>query len=106
MRTVEYLPRVLVGDIIMLELLEGARDETHAAVIEHHLRQFEVCSMLGEHLAAGAARNYRIVRQNGITIRKTIDMIIATFCMEAGHSFLHADRDCDPIPRHLGLAVA
>lgn len=106
LRTLEYPQNILVGDLILLEVLQGARDERHASALEYHLRQFDVRSMLGEHLAIRAARNYRTLRRNGITIRKTIDMIIATFCIEGRHSLLHADRDFDPMVDHLGLAVA
>jgi predicted nucleic acid-binding protein len=106
LRTLEYPQNILVGDLVLLEVLQGARDERHASAIEHHLRQFEVRSMLDEHLAIRAARHHRVLRQNGITIRKTIDMIIATFCIEGRHSLLHADRDFDPMADHLGLAVA
>jgi len=61
--------------------------------------------MLDLQLAIQAARNYRLLRGRGITIRKTIDMVIATFCLAGGHMLLHADRDFDPMETHLGLRV-
>jgi hypothetical protein len=64
---------LLVGDLILLEVLQGARDERHARLIEQGLRQFPVQPMLGEALAVQAARNYRLLRSRGITIRKTSD---------------------------------
>ena len=61
--------------------------------------------MLDAHLAVRAAQFYRLLRGKGITIRKTIDLIIATFCIERGHALLHADRDFDPFEQRLGLHV-
>lgn len=98
--------QVLVGDLILLEVLQGARNEVHAARIEGNLRRFRVVSMLDDKLAIQAARNYRMLRGIGITIRKTIDVVIGTFCIAGGHSLLHDDRDFDPMARHLGLQIA
>ncbi len=97
---------ILVGDLILLEVLQGARDDAHAAQIERNLRQFQVDAMLGPDLAATAARHSRLLRARGITIRKTIDIIIATFCIEGGHMLLHDDRDFLPMAFLLGLRVA
>jgi predicted nucleic acid-binding protein len=97
--------QLLVGDLILLEVLQGARDETHAARIERNLRRYPIVPMLDASLAVRAARNYRRLRAHGITVRKTIDMIIGTFCMAGGHLLLHDDRDFDPMVRHLGLQV-
>ena len=97
---------LLVGDLILLEVLQGARDETHAARIERALREYAVVPLLGPDLAVKAASNYRKLRALGITLRKTADLIIATFCIEQHHTLLHADRDFDPMQKHLGLKVA
>jgi predicted nucleic acid-binding protein len=97
---------ILVGDLILLEVLQGARDELHAASIERGLRRFEVVPLLDAHLAPRAAKNYRRLRDMGITIRKTNDIIIGTFCIERGCSLLHDDRDFAPMERHLGLVAA
>lgn len=94
---------VLVGDLVLLELLQGARDEAHAAVIEDHLRMFPLAPMMDVDLAVTAARNYRKLRSLGVTMRKTVDLIVGTFCIERGHALLHQDRDFDPMERHLGL---
>ena len=59
--------------------------------------------MLGRELALASARNYRLLRQHGITIRKTIDVMIATFCIHHCHVLLHGDRDFAPMSEHLGL---
>jgi predicted nucleic acid-binding protein len=94
---------LLVGDIVLLEVLQGARDEDHAEWIERALRRYLMVSLLTPELAASAARNYRKLRTLGVTIRKTPDLIIGTFCIERGHRLLHADRDFEPMQRHLGL---
>jgi predicted nucleic acid-binding protein len=96
---------ILIGDLILLELLQGARDDAHAARIERDLRCFTIISMLNENLATEAARYYRRLRALGVTIRKTADMIIGTFCLMGGHSLLHDDRDFEPMASHLGLRV-
>jgi predicted nucleic acid-binding protein len=96
---------LLIGDLILLEILQGARDEAHAARIEQGLRQYVVVSLLDGDLAPRAARNYRKLRALGITIRKTADIIIGTFCIERRHALLHDDRDFDAMEAHLGLKV-
>ncbi|MGO9756238.1 MAG: PIN domain-containing protein [Roseiarcus sp.] len=96
---------ILVGDLVMLELLQGARSDAHAAFIEQRLREFRVEAMLDAGLAAIAARNFRFLRGRGVTLRKTADLIIATFCIERGHALLHDDRDFDAVARHLPLAI-
>jgi predicted nucleic acid-binding protein len=96
---------IIVGDIVLLEVLRGARDDRHAADIERELCVFKIEPMLDVGIAVSAARNYRLLRARGITIRKTIDLIIATFCIERGHVLLHDDRDYDPLSAHLGLQV-
>jgi predicted nucleic acid-binding protein len=96
---------LLVGDIILLEVLRGARDEPHAARLGRELRDFEIVPMLGEALAVQVARNYRVLRAAGCTVRKTPDLIIGTYCIEHGHTLLHEDRDFEPMREHLGLQV-
>jgi len=102
-RALDEPGEILLGDLILLEVLQGARDDRHAALIERQLRQFEIASMLSPELAPRIARNYRYLRDRGVTPRKTIDMIIGTFCIENRHSLLHADRDFAPLVEHLGL---
>jgi predicted nucleic acid-binding protein len=97
---------LLTGDLILLEVLQGARDEAHAARIERGLRRFAVVPLLDADLAPRAARNYRLLRAKGITIRKTADLVIATFCIAHRHTLLHDDRDFAPMQEHLGLMVA
>jgi predicted nucleic acid-binding protein len=94
---------ILVGDLILLEVLQGLRDEREAALVERALRHFEVVAMLDPGLASIAAANYRLLRGLGVTLRKTADLIIGTFCIEGGHTLLHSDRDFLPMQTHLGL---
>jgi predicted nucleic acid-binding protein len=97
---------LLIGDLILLEVLQGARDEGHAARMERALRQYTVVPLCDDELAVAAARNYRKLRGLGVTIRKTSDLIIGTFCIERGHKLLHDDRDFAPMEQHLGLETA
>jgi predicted nucleic acid-binding protein len=94
---------LLVGDIILCEILQGARTEAQARTLEGELRKFEVAPMLNLELAVVAAKNYRILRSQGITIRKTIGLLIGTFCIAHEHKLLHDDRDFAPMETHLGL---
>jgi predicted nucleic acid-binding protein len=96
---------LLVGDLILLEVLQGARDEAAAERIERALREYAVVPLLGPELAIKAAKNYRKLRALGITIRKTADLIIGTYCIEHRHTLLHDDRDFDPMREHLELRV-
>jgi hypothetical protein len=97
---------LLIGDLILLEVLQGARDDAHATRIERALRRYALVPLLDADLAVRAARNYRRLREKGITIRKTADIIIGTFCIARGHSLLHDDRDFKPMEEHLGLVAA
>ncbi len=96
---------LLVGDLILLEILQGARDDAHAKHIERGLRQYAVVPLLDADLAARVARNYRKLREVGVTIRKTADIIVGTYCIERRHALLHDDRDFAPMEEHLGLKV-
>jgi len=96
---------ILVGDLILLEILQGARDDRNAVRIERELRVFRIAQMLDRAIAVKAASNYRMLRAHGITVRKTTDLIIATFCVERRHGLLHDDRDFDVLAPHLGLAI-
>lgn len=97
---------IIVGDLVMAELLQGAKDEPTANQLETLLRRFEVRDMTSVNLAVRSARNYRALRKRGATVRKTIDMLIGTFCIENGYSLLHCDRDFEPMEQYLGLVNA
>jgi predicted nucleic acid-binding protein len=94
---------LLVGDLILCEILQGLRTDTEARLVEEALGEFEVVSLVGPELAVKAAANYRFLRGRGFTIRRTIDLIIGTFCIERGHYLLHGDRDFSPMAQYLGL---
>ncbi len=96
---------ILVGDLILLEVLQGADNDRHALFLERYLRQFDVVEMLGLGLAVKAAAHFRALRQRGVTIRKTNDMIIGAFCIEHDHVLLQQDRDFLPMAEHLGLKL-
>ena len=97
---------LLIGDLILFEVLQGFRIEAQARLVERSLSRFEAVSLIDPELAVKAAANYRFLRRRGITVRKTIAVIIATYCIERGHSLLHSDRDFAPMERLLGLQAA
>jgi len=92
-------------DLILCEVLQGIRDSRTLAQVRDDLLQFEVFHSGGTELAIAAAQNFQILRARGHTIRKTIDCLIATFCLEAGHELLHRDSDFDVFEKELGLRV-
>jgi predicted nucleic acid-binding protein len=94
---------IILGDLMLCETLQGLGSERAAAEVETLLRNFEIVPMAGEAIAIAAARNYRSLRRRGITIRKTIDLLIGTWCIESGRPLLHDDSDFRPMVRHLGL---
>ncbi len=96
---------LLVGDLILLEVLQGVAGERQAARVEAALRRFDVEPMLDPDLAVTAAAHYRTLRRLGVTLRKTIDLVIGTFCITRGHPLLTADRDFLPTAKHLGLQL-
>jgi predicted nucleic acid-binding protein len=96
---------IIIGDLILGEILQGfQRDEDFEAAREA-LSKLVQAQMVNTDLAVQSARNYRALRKMGITVRKTIDCFIATFCIENAHSLLHNDHDFDPFESHLGLKV-
>jgi predicted nucleic acid-binding protein len=97
--------RLGLTDIILCEVLQGVHDDSTATDVERRLRKLEVFATGGVELATEAARHYRVLRAHGHTVRKTIDCLIATFCIRSGHSLLHRDWDFDPFERYLDLSV-
>lgn len=92
-------------DLMVCEILQGFSTDEEAARVLRDLKRFQLFETGGLELATAAARNYRILRAKGRTVRKTIDGIIATDCIREGHSLLHCDRDFDPFEQLLGLIV-
>ncbi len=97
---------LVLGDAVLLEILQGARSDKEFHAVYWHLQEFLIHPMLSPAIAVKAAANYRTLRGRGITIRKTIDLIIGTFCIENGFYLLQRDRDFQPMAAHLGLRLA
>jgi predicted nucleic acid-binding protein len=110
-RETEYLDREVkrqrfgLTDLILCETLQGIKDQQSFETVLRKLYEFEIFETGGTALAIEAARNFRRLRQQGHTVRKTIDCLIATFCLLEGHSLLHRDRDFDHFEKFLGLSV-
>ena len=96
---------ILVGDLILVETLQGFRYDKDFKLAQGVLAKFEQGEMLNRHLALQSAQHYRALRKKGITVRKTIDCIIATFCIAEDHTLLHCDNDFDGFEKYLGLKV-
>jgi predicted nucleic acid-binding protein len=94
---------IIVGDLMLCEVLQGLDSERAALEVEPLLRRFEIVPMAGDAIAVAAARNFRSLCRRGITIRKTIDLLIGTWCIENRRPLLHNDSDFGPMARHLGL---
>jgi predicted nucleic acid-binding protein len=94
---------ILVGDLMLCEVLQGLENERSARQVEAMLRRFDIVPMAGDAIAVVAARNFRSLRRRGITVRKTIDLLIGTWCIENRRPLLHNDSDFRPMARHLGL---
>ena len=97
---------IAVGDIIAAEVLQGVRDDREYRQVKRVFDAFDHVDLCGYDLAVKAAENYRVLRSKGITVRKTIDTLIATRCIEDGLTLLHSDKDFDPFVSELGLKVA
>lgn len=95
-----------IGDLILTEVLQGFRSERDFNRARHLLTALDVVTLAGQDIAIQAARNFRKLRSKGITIRKTIDTVIATRCIESRYRLLYSDRDFDPFVQHLGLRCA
>jgi predicted nucleic acid-binding protein len=97
---------IIVGDLMLCEVLQGLDGEREARQVESLLRRFEIVPMAGEAIAVLAARHFRSLRRRGITVRKTIDLLIGTWCIENRRPLLHNDGDFRPMARYLGLIEA
>ncbi|MGP7795868.1 type II toxin-antitoxin system VapC family toxin [Sphingomonas sp. CLY1604] len=100
------LGEVIVGDLVLMEMLQGCRSDTQAHEIQRITTAFDHIEISDRYMAVEAARNYRHLRGLGITIRKTIDTLIATRCILDRLPLLYSDRDFDPFVQHLGLRSA
>ena len=107
---VEILDRCLgvravgVGDLVLTEVLQGFRDDKDYRTARSIMDELTVFDMLGKGMAIKSAENFRKLRKKGITIRKTADVIIATYCSEHDFPLLFSDKDFQPFVEHLKLA--
>ena len=88
---------------MLCEVLQGLDSENEALQVESLLRRFDIAPVTGDTIAVIAARNYRALRRRGVTVRKTIDLLIGTWCIENRLPLLHNDSDFRPMARYLGL---
>ena len=103
LRQIAGRSQVIVLDVVMLEVLQGARDDLHGLRLEKNLREFRLERAITVDLAVEGAQYSCKLRALGITIRKTVDIIIGTYCIQHDHQLLHNDRDFLPMVKHLGL---
>ncbi len=96
---------IVVGDLILTEVLQGFQNDKDFKKAGELLDSLIFRQMLGKELAVKSAKNYRRLRKKGVTVRKTIDVIIATFCIANNLPLLHSDRDFNPMQKHLNLKL-
>ncbi|MDX2440793.1 MAG: PIN domain nuclease [Desulfobacterales bacterium] len=96
---------ILIGDLILTEVLQGFRTNKDFNKAKEFLSTLDFIEIGGYNNAIRSATNYRFLRKKGITVRKTIDVLIGTYCIENNISLLHDDHDFDPMEQHLDLSV-
>ena len=94
-----------IGDLILTEVLQGFTDDRDFVKARRLLTSLTIVQIGGPEIAIVAAQNFRYLRKHGVTVRKTIDTMIATRCIGSGYDLLHSDRDFEPFVQHLGLRV-
>lgn len=94
---------IVTGDLIVVEVLQGFQNDTHFHKAKQVLQELPFFNLSNRELSITAAENYRTLRKRGLTIRKTIDMVIGTFCIENDITLLHKDKDFIPLETYLGL---
>lgn len=110
-QTVQKIDRALshnlvgMGDLIYCEIMQGLYSAKQQTAVSGLLLALPKYEMVGFTMARKSAENYRTLRSKGITVRKTIDVVIGTFCAEMGHELIHCDRDFDVMAPHIGLRV-
>ncbi len=105
LRSIEREERLRMADLIRLELLIGSRDDAHAAAINRRLKSIPEVRLLDGVSIDECATNYRVLRSKGVKIRKSIDIIIGSFCIRNDYLLLHDDRDFTAMATHLDLKV-
>ncbi|POZ53233.1 Ribonuclease VapC11 [Methylovulum psychrotolerans] len=96
---------ICIGDLILAEVLQGFRHDRDYQTAKSLLGSLPIHSLLGVNMALKSAENFRKLRKQGITVRKTVDTIIATYCIENSLPLLHSDKDFLPFQQFLGLQV-
>jgi predicted nucleic acid-binding protein len=96
---------IVVGDVVLLEILQGMNTEAGASRKARDLQALTSAHMMSPGSAIRSAQNYRQLRRLGVTVRSTVDTIVATYCIDRGYPLLHQDRDFDAFEEHLGLDV-
>ena len=97
---------IATGDLMLAEVLQGFESDRDFNQAKKLMTSLVVVDLVGQDVAIQAAKNFRTLRALGITVRKTIDTVIATRCIESGYTLLYSDRDFDPFVEHLGLRSA
>lgn len=92
-----------IGDLVLTEVLQGCKLDKEFNEVRRLLSRLEFVVLGGDDVAVEAARNYRKLRSLGLTVRGTVDVVLATRCVVSGYRLLHSDRDFDPFEQHLGL---
>lgn len=99
------IDEIVLGDLVLYEVLAGARDEQQAASLARAFAPYAIVELGGAAAAQRAAQNYRRLRALGVTVRKSIDVFIGSYCIAHALPLLHADRDFEPMAQHLRLNV-
>lgn len=94
---------IAIGDLVLIEVLQGYKNDKDYTTARELLTSLTVLTLGGQEIAIKSADNFRLLRKRGVKVRKTIDVLIATFCIESGLSLLHSDRDFEPFHEHLKL---
>ncbi len=96
---------IVIGDLILTEVLQGFSKDSDFIQAQEFLSNLNLVHLGGKEMAIQCAQNYRFLRKKGITVRKKIDVLIGTFCIEKNIPIIHSDKDFDHIEEHLGLVV-
>ena len=96
---------IAIGDLVLIEVLQGFKNDSDYETARDLLTSLTVFTLGGQKMAIKSAENFRLLRKKGVTVRKTIDVLIATFCIEMNLSLLHSDKDFEPFHEHLNLGA-
>jgi len=97
--------QVGIGDLVYCEIMQGIRSHLDRNKVSSLLLSLPQFNMVGFSIAEKSAANYRLLRSKGVTVRKTIDVLIGTFCVEQGFKIIHHDSDFDLMAKHIGLEI-